>query len=406
MTGKGILIVLDAVGIGGAPDAKNFDDQGADTLGNIRKACVKGEANLKRFGKLRIPHLAKLGIFASHALANNYYLENNNFFCSKEASFACATEVSKGKDTPTGHWELAGTPIQWDWKYFENKSHSFPDKQINLIISKFALSGILGNCHSSGTEIIKKFGNEHILSLKPIFYTSRDSVVQIACHEKYFGLEKLYKLCQFSAEVFHPLKVGRVIARPFLGSKVNNFYRTKNRKDYTLPPPNKTLCDLVLENNRSCHAIGKISDIFSHRGISTSISGLSDDTLFNEMIKVIKKAKDGDLIFANFVEFDSLYGHRRDVAGFASALEKFDLKVEKLLNVINSNDFLIITADHGNDPTFKGSDHTRERVPVLMVGDYAKKGNNGKIFFSDVGTTMAEFLRLKGKLEGKNIFKI
>ena len=264
----------------------------------------------------------------------------------------------------------------------------------------------MGNCHSSGTEIIKKFGNEHILSLKPIFYTSRDSVVQIACHEKYFGLEKLYKLCQFSAEVFHPLKVGRVIARPFLGSKVNNFYRTKNRKDYTLPPPNKTLCDLVLENNRSCHAIGKISDIFSHRGISTSISGLSDDTLFNEMIKVIKKAKDGDLIFANFVEFDSLYGHRRDVAGFASALEKFDLKVEKLLNVINSNDFLIITADHGNDPTFKGTDHTRERVPVLMVGDYAKKGNNGKIFFSDVGTTMAEFLRLKGKLEGKNIFKI
>ena len=406
MIGKVILIVLDAVGIGGAPDAKNFDDQGADTLGNIRKACVKGEANLKRFGKLRIPHLAKLGIFASHALANNHYLENNNFFCSKEASFACATEVSKGKDTPTGHWELAGTPLQWDWKYFENKSHSFPDKQISLIINKFALSGILGNCHSSGTEIIKKFGNEHILSLKPIFYTSRDSVVQIACHEKYFGLEKLYKLCQFSAEVFHPLKVGRVIARPFLGSKVNNFYRTKNRKEYTLPPPNKTLCDLVLENNRTCHAIGKISDIFSHRGISTSISGLSDDTLFNEMIKVIKKAKDGDLIFANFVEFDSLYGHRRDVAGFASALEKFDLKIEKLLNVLNSNDFLIITADHGNDPTFRGTDHTRERVPVLMVGDYAKKGNNGKIFFSDVGTTMAEFLRLKGKLEGKNIFKI
>ena len=406
MIGKGILIVLDAVGIGGAPDAKKFDDQGADTLGNIRKACRKGEANLKRFGKLKIPHLAKLGIFASHALANNHYLENNNFFCSKEASFACATEVSKGKDTPTGHWELAGTPLQWDWKYFENKSHSFPDKQISLIINKFALSGILGNCHSSGTEIIKKFGNEHILSLKPIFYTSRDSVVQIACHEKYFGLEKLYKLCQFSAEVFHPLKVGRVIARPFLGSKVNNFYRTKNRKDYTLPPPNKTLCDLVLENNRSCHAIGKISDIFSHRGISTSISGFSDDILFNEMIKVIKKAKDGDLIFANFVEFDSLYGHRRDVAGFASALEKFDLKIEKLLKVINSNDFLIITADHGNDPTFKGTDHTRERVPVLMVGDYAKKGNNGKIFFSDVGTTMAEFLRLKGKLEGKNIFKI
>ena len=406
MIGRGILIVLDAVGIGGAPDAKNFDDQGADTLGNIRKACVKGEANLKRFGELRIPNLAKLGIFASHALANDHYIENQNFFCSKEASFACATEVSKGKDTPTGHWELAGAPLQWDWKYFEKKSQSFPDNQISLIMSQFALSGILGNCHSSGTEIIKKFGKEHILSQKPIFYTSRDSVVQIACHEKYFGLEKLYQLCQFSAEVFHPLKVGRVIARPFLGSKDNNFSRTNNRKDYTLPPPNKTLCDLVLENNRSCHSIGKISDIFSHRGISTSISGLSDDILFDEMIKVIQKAKDGDLIFANFVEFDSSYGHRRDVAGFASALEKFDLKIEKLLNEINSNDFLIITADHGNDPSFRGTDHTRERVPVLMVGNYAKKGNNGKIFFSDVGTTMAGFLRLKGKLEGKNIFKM
>ena len=406
MIGKGILIVLDSVGIGSAPDAKNFGDQGADTLGNIRKACVKGEANLNRFGELQIPNLAKLGIFASHALANNNYSENKNFLCSKEASFACATEVSSGKDTPTGHWELAGNPLGWDWKYFEKKTGSFSDLQISLIISKFSLSGILGNCHSSGTEIIKKFGKEHILSNKPIFYTSRDSVVQIACHEKHFGLEKLYKLCQVSAKVFHPLKVGRVIARPFLGSTVNNFYRTKNRKDYTLPPPNKTLCDLVLDNNRSCHAIGKISDIFSHRGISTSISGYSDDILFDEMIKIIKKAKDGDLIFANFVEFDSLYGHRRDVAGFASALEKFDLKIEKLLNVINPNDFLIITADHGNDPTFRGTDHTRERVPVLMVGNYAKKGNNGKIFFSDVGTTMAGFLRLKGKLEGKNIFKM
>ena len=405
MIGKGILIVLDAVGIGGAPDAKIFDDQGADTLGNILKACVKGEANLKRFGELRIPHLAKLGIFASHALANNNYFENKNFFCSKEASFACATEVSKGKDTPTGHWELAGNPLQWNWTYFEKKSHSFPDNQISLIINQFALSGILGNCHSSGTEIIKKFGKEHIISQKPIFYTSRDSVVQIACHEKYFGLEKLYKLCQFSAEVFHPLKVGRVIARPFLGSAVKNFYRTNNRKDYTLPPPNKTLCDLVLENKRSCHAIGKISDIFAHRGISTSISGYSDDILFDEMIKVIKKAKDGDLIFANFVEFDSLYGHRRDVVGFASALENFDLKIGKLLSKINPNDFLIITADHGNDPTFSGTDHTRERVPVLMVGNYAKKGNNGNINFSDVGTTMARFLQLNGKLKGKNIFE-
>jgi len=404
MTGKGILIVLDAVGIGGATDANDFADMGADTLGNIKKECIKGRANFSRFGQLNIPNLASLGIYASHAVAQDYYSENQNFFCSKNASFACASEISKGKDTPTGHWELAGLPLMWNWKYFENKLKSFSEDQIKPIINKFSLTGILGNCHSSGTEIIKKYGEEHILSLKPIFYTSKDSVVQIACHENIFGLKKLYELCEFSAKVFHPLKVGRVIARPFLGDNSGTFFRTKNRKDYTFPPPNKTLCDLVVENNRSCHAIGKIADIFSNRGISTSVSGLSDDALFYKMIDVIKKAKNGDLIFANFVEFDSLYGHRRDVAGFAAALERFDLKLVKLLEIINPNDFLIITADHGNDPTFKGTDHTREKVPVLMVGNYAQKGNNGNIVFSDVGATMAAFLNLSGKLKGTNIF--
>jgi len=404
MTGKGILIVLDAVGIGGATDANDFADMGADTLGNIKKECIKGRANFSRFGQLNIPNLASLGIYASHAVAQDYYSENQNFFCSKNASFACASEISKGKDTPTGHWELAGLPLKWNWKYFGNKFKSFSEDQIKPIINKFSLTGILGNCHSSGTEIIKKYGEEHILSLKPIFYTSKDSVVQIACHENIFGLKKLYELCEFSAKVFHPLKVGRVIARPFLGDNSGTFFRTKNRKDYTFPPPNKTLCDLVVENNRSCHAIGKIADIFSNRGISTSVSGLSDDALFYKMIDVIKKAKNGDLIFANFVEFDSLYGHRRDVAGFAAALERFDLKLVKLLEIINPNDFLIITADHGNDPTFKGTDHTREKVPVLMVGNYAQKGNNGNIVFSDVGATMAAFLNLSGKLKGTNIF--
>ena len=404
MTGKGILIVLDAVGIGGATDANDFADMGADTLGNIKKECIKGRANFSRFGQLNIPNLASLGIYASHAVAQDYYSENQNFFCSKNASFACASEISKGKDTPTGHWELAGLPLKWNWKYFGNKFKSFSEDQIKPIINKFSLTGILGNCHSSGTEIIKKYGEEHILSLKPIFYTSKDSVVQIACHENIFGLKKLYELCEFSAKVFHTLKVGRVIARPFLGDNSGTFFRTKNRKDYTFPPPNKTLCDLVVENNRSCHAIGKIADIFSNRGISTSVSGLSDDALFYKMIDVIKKAKNGDLIFANFVEFDSLYGHRRDVAGFAAALERFDLKLVKLLEIINPNDFLIITADHGNDPTFKGTDHTREKVPVLMVGNYAQKGNNGNIVFSDVGATMAAFLNLSGKLKGTNIF--
>jgi len=229
--------------------------------------------------------------------------------------------------------------------------------------------------------------------------------VQIACHEEHFGLEKLYHLCQVSAEEFHPMMVGRVIARPFLGDSSSGFYRTNNRKDYTISPPKPTICEHLINDGRICHGIGKISDIFANKGISTSISGMDDDRLFDEMLNLIVHVNDGDLIFANFVEFDSVYGHRRDVVGFALALERFDKMIGKLLRVIKPNDFLIITADHGNDPTFRGSDHTRERVPVLMRGNYAKKGNHGKVFFSDVGATMASYLGITGELEGNKIFK-
>ena len=404
MTGRGIWIVMDAVGIGGAPDANLFGDLGADTFGNIVKACATGMANVGRQGNLDVPNLASLGIYAAHEEANSN-TENLTTIKSKNQSYAAATEISRGKDTPSGHWELAGVPVNWDWKYFQDKENSLPSDGLKKIIKVTGLSGILGNCHASGTEIIKEFGDQHVDTLNPIFYTSADSVVQIACHEEHFGLEKLYHLCQVSAEEFHPMMVGRVIARPFLGDSSSGFYRTNNRKDYTISPPKPTICEHLINDGRICHGIGKISDIFANKGISTSISGMDDDRLFDEMLNLIVHVNDGDLIFANFVEFDSVYGHRRDVVGFALALERFDKKIGKLLRVIKPNDFLIITADHGNDPTFRGSDHTRERVPVLMRGNYAKKGNHGKVFFSDVGATMASYLGITGELEGNNIFK-
>ncbi len=403
MKGRGICIVMDAVGIGGAPDASHFGDTGADTLGSIVRACESGIANTGREGNLYIPHLEALGIYGAHAEANGDIPAKNDRKILN-ASYASATETSKGKDTPSGHWELAGVPVKWDWKYFTDKENSLPPDSISKILKESELTGILGNCHASGTEIIKKFGERHITTLQPIFYTSADSVVQIACHEEHFGLQKLYELCRVSANIFHPMKVGRIIARPFVGN-VREFSRTNNRKDYTLSPPKPTICEHVVSNGRACHAIGKISDIFAHKGISTSVSGMSDELLFAEMLKVISRAQDGDLIFANFVEFDSLYGHRRDVSGFAIALEQFDKKIGKLLEFLDPDDFLIITADHGNDPTFRGSDHTRERVPVLMAGNFARRGNFGNIFFSDVASTMASYLGITGELEGENIFK-
>ena len=404
MTGRGIWIVMDAVGIGGAPDANLFGDLGADTFGNIVQACSAGAVDIDRKGDLSIPNLARLGIYDAHKEANSN-INNDILRKSKSASFAVATEISKGKDTPTGHWELAGVPVNWNWRYFRDKKNSFPAETLKKVTNATGIKGILGNCHASGTEILKEFGDQHVETLHPIFYTSTDSVVQIACHEEHFGLEKLYQLCQVSAKEFHPMMVGRVIARPFLGDSSSGFYRTNNRKDYTIAPPKPTICEHLINGGRICHGIGKISDIFANKGISTSISGMDDDRLFDEMLNLIVHVNDGDLIFANFVEFDSVYGHRRDVVGFALALERFDKKIGKLLRLIKPNDFLIITADHGNDPTFKGSDHTRERVPVLMRGNYAKKGNHGKVFFSDVGATMASYLGITCDIEGKNIFK-
>ncbi len=390
--GKAILIVLDSLGIGGAPDASFYDDEGSNTFGSIALACSNGHADIGRKGALKVPNLEYLGIYSATRLSTGLTLPNTD---STIGSYAVAQERSKGKDTPTGHHEIVGFTDPIGWYTFPKVIPVFPEKQMNMLVLKANLGGVLGNKHASGEEIIKEFGEDHLNSEYPIVYTSADSVLQIAAHEEAFGLDRLYKTCKIAAEIFNDLRVQRVIARPFLGENKEEFFRTKNRKDFILPPPKDTLCDKVIKSGKKCFGVGKISDIFGHRGISESISGMSDDKLFDEMLNIIVKANAGDLIFANFVEFDTLYGHRRDLSGYARALENFDKKLPKLFSILNRDDFLVITADHGNDPSYAGTDHTREQVPVLIKNHNLINKCYGLINFSDIGSLIENFLGLE-----------
>ncbi len=390
--GKAILIILDSLGIGGAPDANFYNDEGANTFGSIAKACANGDADIGRKGSLMVPNLESLGIYSATRLSTGLTFPNTD---SKIGTYAVAKERSKGKDTPTGHHEIVGFTNLVGWHTFPEVVPVFPEKQMKKLIKKAKLSGVLGNKHASGEEIIKEFGEKHLNCGCPIVYTSADSVLQIAAHEHVFALDQLYKTCDIAAGIFNELRVQRIIARPFLGKKKDEFFRTKNRKDFISPPPIDTLCDKVIKSGKKCFGIGKIADIFGHRGISESVSGMSDDELFDEMVEIIKKANPGDLIFANLVEFDTLYGHRRDLPGYARALENFDKQLPKLFSTLNKDDFLVITADHGNDPSFAGTDHTREQVPVLIKNQKLINKCYGLINFSDIGSLIENFLRLE-----------
>ena len=389
--GKAILIVLDSLGVGGAPDASLYNDEGSNTFGSIALACSNGDADVGRKGALKVPNLESLGIYSATRLSTGLTVPNTD---STVGSYAVAKARSKGKDTPTGHHEIVGYTNPIGWYTFPKVVPVFPDKEMDTLIQEAKLTGVLGNKHASGEDIIKEFGEEHLNSGWPIVYTSADSVLQIAAHEQDFGLDRLYKTCKIAADIFKDLRVQRIIARPFLGKHKEGFYRTKNRKDFILPPPIETLCDKVLKSGKKCFGIGKIADILGHRGISESVSGMSDEKLFDEMLNIIAKADVGDLIFANFVEFDTLYGHRRDLSGYAMALEKFDMQLPKLFSILNRKDFLVITADHGNDPSFTGTDHTREQVPVLIKNHNLINKCYGLINFSDIGSLIENFLRL------------
>jgi phosphopentomutase len=395
-------VVLDSVGCGGAPDAAAFGDAGANTLGHIAAACAAGRAEDGRSGPLHLPALGALGLGAAMRIADADVLLPSG--CPADggtedgALWGAAEEVSEGKDTPSGHWELAGVPVPWAWHHFPPGPPSFPPEVVAEIRTIAGVGGILGDRAASGTEILDDLGAEHLKTGWPICYTSADSVFQIDAHEEVFGLERLLQLCRQIAPRLHAMRVGRVIARPFVGEAATGFRRTANRRDYAVPPPGPTLCDAVRAGGGSVHAIGKIGDIFSGQGIDTVRKG-SDADLAAHLHAAVAEAPEGSLTFANFVEFDSLYGHRRDVAGYARALEWIDAEIGRATGALRAGDLLLVTADHGNDPTWAGTDHTRERVPVIgrRVGA-ASPGAIGLCAFSDVGASVAAHLgaRLDG----------
>jgi len=367
---RAFLVVMDSVGCGGAPDADQFfndgqPDTGANTLAHIAQTCAAGGAETGRSGPLALRNIDNLGLSACVALASGARLAGLG--ATPQGLWGAATEVSPGKDTPSGHWELTGVPVPWDWHYFRDIENSFPEELIKTVCQIAGIEGILGNCHASGTAIIQELGPAHLESGWPICYTSADSVFQIAAHEDHFGLDRLLKLCADLAPVLHQMRVGRVIARPFVGTAAHGFTRTANRRDFAIAPPAPTLCNWVQDAGGKVHAIGKIGDIFSMQGIDTLRKG-SDAQLMEHLSDALDTAEEGSLTFANFVEFDSLYGHRRDVSGYAAALEWFDAQLPRLFAKMRAGDLMLFTADHGNDPTWIGTDHTRERVPVLGHG--------------------------------------
>ncbi|QUS36726.1 phosphopentomutase [Falsirhodobacter algicola] len=367
------LTVMDSVGCGGAPDAAEFGDAGANTLAHIAARRP-----------LRMPVLDGLGLGAAVTLASGEAAPGLG--AAPQGLWGAATEISRGKDTPSGHWELAGVPVPWDWTYFPKAP--FDQEIVDAIRGLAGVDGILDGGHSGGLAVIDRMGEEHLRTGRPICYTSADSVFQIAAHEDGFGLDRLLDLCAGLAPLLHARRVGRVIARPFTGVP-GAFHRTGNRRDYAIAPPAPTILDRAQAAGHPTHAVGKVGDIFSGRGIDRLHKGKDDAALAEHLVRLGDEAEEGALIFSNFVEFDSLYGHPRDVEGYARHLEWFDAQAGRLLARLRPGDLAIFTADHGNDPTWRGSDHTRERVPVLVAG---RRGELGLIRFTAVADLVSAHL--------------
>jgi len=365
-------MVLDSAGIGEMPDAAAWGDAGADTLGNILKSR-----------KVDLPNLQKLGLGNIRPLAG---------LPAIDAPIGCygkCTLKSNGKDTTTGHWEMAGIILE---KAFPTFPQGFPPRILDQFVTLTNVPGVLGNIPASGTEIIKILGEEHIKTGKPIVYTSADSVFQIAAHEEIIPVERLYEMCEIARKILDgPDRVGRVIARPFLGTAAADFKRTENRHDYAVPPPRENLLQLLQENGQDVVCIGKIASIYDSMGVTQDLTAKNNDQSIDQTINALNAESRG-MIFSNLVDFDMLYGHRRDTEGYARALEHFDTRLPEILAAMREDDLIIITADHGNDPTKEGSDHTREYAPLIVYGKSAKPGVNlgTRQSLSDIGQTIAE----------------
>jgi phosphopentomutase len=376
------VIILDGVGIGELPDAADYGDAGSDTLSNIANAL----------GGLNLPNLQKMG------LGNIKSIKGVKSQAHPLASFGKLKEISKGKDSTTGHWEIAGLYVDVDFSYYPE---GFPKEMMNEILSKTGCEGFLGNKPASGTEIIKELGEEHVKTGYPIVYTSADSVFQIAAHEEVVPLDRLYEICSITRNevLTHPVMVGRVIARPFIGEP-GKFQRTANRKDFSIDPSGMTILDLLTENNIDTIAIGKVNDLFNYRGIKIREQTKSNKEGCEKLIECSTNKKNS-FIFANLVDFDVYFGHRNDPEGFAGKLEEFDNFLPSLLKNLDESDRLIITADHGNDPTTVSTDHSREYVPLLFYSKNKAGKNLGiRETFSDIGKTVADYFNLDNDLSG------
>jgi phosphopentomutase len=371
-----VLIVLDGAGIGEMPDAAEWGDAGSDTLGHVLAS-----------GEVRLPNLQRYG------LGNISPLQGVPPSDNPRGSYGRCALRSNGKDTTTGHWEMAGIILQ---QAFPTYPKGFPPEIIESFIKQTGVPGVLGNVPASGTEIIKELGGEHVRTGKPIVYTSADSVFQIAAHEEVIPLRRLYEICETARAILkQEHEVGRVIARPFIG-ETGQFRRTENRHDYAVPPPRENLLSVLSEAGLDVVCIGKVASIYDAMGVTQDLSAKNNEQSIDQTIKALEAETRG-LIFSNLVDFDMLYGHRRDVAGYARALEHFDARLPEIENAMRERDIFIITADHGNDPTFPGSDHTREYAPLLVYGKTARPGVNLGIRASlaDIGQTTADNFGLK-----------
>src|SRR3990167_3699075 len=395
---RAFILMLDSFGLGATADADKYGDTGADTLRHIAEQCEQGKADKAgvRSGSLHIPRLTGLGINEAARISQGSYAAGLATNVAITGMYGCAEELSHGKDTQSGHWEMAGVPVLFNWGYFSADHPCFPERLLNQLITEAELPGVLGNKHASGTVIIDELGEDHQRTGKPIVYTSADSVFQIAAHEESFGLDRLYEICKITRRLVDEYNIGRVIARPFVGTP-GHYRRTGNRHDYATPPPESTLLDKLVAAGGQVIAIGKIADIYAHQGVTKVVKGDGNAALFDALLHETTQAPDRCIVFVNFVDFDMLYGHRRDVVGYAKALEDFDVRLPEFEKLLKPGDLAIITADHGCDPTWTGSDHTREAVPVIAFGPaVVKTGSLGKRkSFADIGQTVAKHLAIE-----------
>ena len=404
---RAIILVLDSFGVGFANDASSFGDVGANTFINIAKHYVNEKNKV-----IHLPNLGALGLheLSKQASCDHIWQEYKqalsksdiNFydFYKKptKGAFGYMAELSTGKDTPSGHWEMAGVPVLFKWDYFSDKKSSFSAALRSAISKKTGYKGLLGNCHASGTDIINALASEHIKTGLPICYTSADSVFQVAAHEEYFGLDNLYRYCEQVRQLLSDsdLNIARVIARPFIGSDTSNFARTGNRRDYSVLPPSTTVLEKITQTGGQVISVGKIADIFAHQGISNKIKATGIDALIDATIEQIKMAENNSLIFTNLVNFDQDFGHRRDAMGYAQALESFDKRLPEIYEHMANDDILFLTADHGCDPTWPGSEHTREFVPLLAYHHSIQSVDLGaRASFADLGQTLAALFNLE-----------